>query len=119
MPKQYPSGNADDWKEDEMDSTHTIPEKTDELLPPVKRRRKKTKEEKVFEKVLKKEYHTIDEFDETLFKINRHLDSGLIRKHFNYDTLRKVLESSDNTKGTYKNGDQSMFDQEWIKRFRK
>ena len=87
LPKQYPSGNADDWKEDEMDSTHTIPEKTDELLPPVKRRRKKTKEEKVFEKVLKKEYHTIDEFDETLFKINRHLDSGLIRKHFNYDTL--------------------------------
>ena len=33
LPKQYPSGNVDDWKEDEMDSTHIIPEKADELLP--------------------------------------------------------------------------------------
>ena len=41
LPKQYPSGNANDWKEDKMDSTHTITEKTDELLPSVKRRKKK------------------------------------------------------------------------------
>ena len=54
-----------------MNSTHIIPEKTDELLPSVKRRKRKTEEEKVFEKVLKKEYHTIDELDELLFKIKR------------------------------------------------
>ena len=27
LPKQYPSENADDWKEDEIGSTHIIPEK--------------------------------------------------------------------------------------------
>ena len=26
LPKQYPSGNVDDWKGDEMDSAHIIPE---------------------------------------------------------------------------------------------
>ena len=57
----------------------------------------------MFEKVLKKEYHTIDELDESLFKIKGYLDSDLIRKHFNYNTLREMLESLDNTKGTYKN----------------
>ena len=31
LPKQYPSENVDDWKEDEIDSTSIIPEKTDEL----------------------------------------------------------------------------------------
>ena len=41
LAKQYPSGNVNDWKEDEMDSTHIIPEKTDELLPLIKRRKKK------------------------------------------------------------------------------
>ena len=56
-----------------MNSTHIIPEKTDELLPSVKRRKRKTEEEKVFEKVLKKEYHTIDELDELLFKIKKAL----------------------------------------------
>ena len=35
----------------------------------------------MFEKVLKKEYHTIDELGESLFKTKRYLDSDLIRKH--------------------------------------
>ena len=58
----------------------------------------------MFEKVLAKEYHTIDELDKFLFKIKRYLDLDLIRKHFNYNTLGKILELLDNTKGTYKNG---------------
>ena len=33
LPKQYPSKNLDDCKEDEMDSTQIIPEETDELFP--------------------------------------------------------------------------------------
>ena len=40
LPKQYPSENTDDWKENGMDSTHIIPEESDELLPSVKRRKK-------------------------------------------------------------------------------
>ena len=40
-----------------MDSTHIIPEKTDKLLPSIKRRKIKTEEEKMFEKVLKKSYY--------------------------------------------------------------
>ena len=83
LPKQYPSKNLDDWKEHEMDSTHIISEETDELLPSVKRRRRKTKKEKLFEKVLKKEYHTIDELDKSFFETRRYLGSDLIRKHFN------------------------------------
>ena len=66
-------------------------------------RRKKTEEEKVLEKVLQKERHTIDEIDESLFKIRRYLDSDLIRKHFNYNTLGEMLERLDITKGTNKN----------------
>ena len=54
LAKLYPSENVDDWKEDDVDSTHIIPEKTEILLSSVKRRRRKTDEEKVFEKVLKK-----------------------------------------------------------------
>ena len=105
LPKQYSSENVDDWKEDdEMDSTHIIPDETDELLASVEHRKTKTEEEKVFEKVVKKEYHTIDELDELLFKIKGCLDSDLIIKHFNYNTLREMLESLDNTKSTYKNG---------------
>ena len=57
----------------------------------------------MFEKELKKEYHTIDELDKSLFKIGRYLDSDLIRKHFNYNILGEMLESLDNAKGTYKN----------------
>ena len=33
-----------------------------------------------------------------------HEDSDLIRKHFNRNTLVKILESLDSTKSTYKNG---------------
>ena len=42
LAKEYPSENVDDWKEDEMDSKHIILEKTDELLPSVKCRTKRT-----------------------------------------------------------------------------
>ena len=50
LPKQYPSGNIGYWKEDEIDSTHIIPEETDELLPSVKRRKRKTKKGRVLDK---------------------------------------------------------------------
>ena len=50
LPKQYPSGNVDDWKEDEMDSTHIIPEKADELLPSVKRKKERLKKKKCLKK---------------------------------------------------------------------
>ena len=40
LTKQYQSGDIEDWKEDEMDSV-IIPEKTDDLLPSVKRKKKK------------------------------------------------------------------------------
>ena len=46
LAKLYPSGNAGDWKEDEIDSTHIIPEKIDQLLSSVKRKRKKTEKGK-------------------------------------------------------------------------
>ena len=68
LPKQYPSGNVNDWKEDEIDSTHIIPEKTDELLPAVKRRKKKTKKEIVLDKVVKSKYDTYNDLDELLYK---------------------------------------------------
>ena len=48
--RQYPSQNISDWKEDEMDSTHIIPEKTDELLLSVERKRKKTEKETALDK---------------------------------------------------------------------
>ena len=54
--------------------------------------------------MLRKEYHTTNELDESLFKIKRYLDPDLIRKHFNYNTLGEMLESLDNTKGPYTNG---------------
>ena len=54
--------------------------------------------------MLKKQYHTIDELDESLFKIKRYLNSDLIRKHFNYNTLGEMLESLSNARSTYKNG---------------
>ena len=53
--------------------------------------------------MLKKEYHTINVLDASLFKIRRYLDYDLSRKHFNYKTLGEMLESLDNAKGTYKN----------------
>ena len=58
----------------------------------------------MFEKVLKKEYHTSDELDESPFKIKRYLDSDFIRKCFNYNILGEMLETLDNTKGTCENG---------------
>ena len=68
------------------------------------RRRRKTEEERVFDKMLRKEDHTIDELDESLFKVRRYLDSDLIRNHFKYNNLGEMLESLDNTKNAYKNG---------------
>ena len=53
VPKQYPSDNVDDWKEDGIDSTHIIPGKTDELLPLVMRR-KKLKKKKCLKRCSKK-----------------------------------------------------------------
>ena len=50
LAKQYPPVNIGDWEEDEMDSTHITPEKTDELLPSVKRKRKRTEKETVLDK---------------------------------------------------------------------
>ena len=52
LAKQYPSGNVDDWKEDEMNSA-IIPEKTDYLLPSFKRKKRKTGKEKVLKKYSK------------------------------------------------------------------
>ena len=98
LPKQYPSGNVDDWKEDEMDSTHIISEKTDELLPSVKRRKKKA------EKVVKSKYDTYNDLDELLYKAREYLDSDLIQKHFRYNTLEKMPENLFNPRSTYKNG---------------
>ena len=47
LAKQYPSRDGgDDWKKDEMDSRHIIPEKADDLLPSVKRKKRKTEKEK-------------------------------------------------------------------------
>ena len=51
LPKQYPSENTSDWKEDEMHSTHIILEKTDELFPSVKCSRRKTGKERVLENI--------------------------------------------------------------------
>ena len=98
FPKQNPSENIHDWKEDEVDSTHIIPEKPDELLPSVKRRKRKTEKERALENIDKGEYNTYDELDNLLFKTRRYLDLNLIKNHFNYSTLEKMLESLENTK---------------------
>ena len=58
----------------------------------------------MFEKVLKKEFHTIDELDKSLFKIKSYSEPDLIKKHFNSNTLGVMLEILDNTKSTGKNG---------------
>ena len=65
-------------------------------------KKERLKKKKVFEKVLKKEYHTVDELDESLLKIKRYLNPDLIRKHFNHNTLGEMLTSFNNAKGTYK-----------------
>ena len=63
LTKQYLSKNIGEWKEDEMGSTHIILEKTDELLPSVKRRRKKTEKERALENIGTGKYNTYDELD--------------------------------------------------------
>ena len=96
--------NVNDWKENEMDSTHIIPEKTDELLPSVKRKRKKTKKENVLEKVVRSQYNTYNDLDELLYRAEKHLDSDLIQQYFSYNTFEEMLEYLFNIRGTYKNG---------------
>ena len=65
-----------------MDSTHIIPEKTDELLPSVKRRKRKTEKEKVIKNIVRSKYDTYNDLDELLYKAREHLDSDLIQKTF-------------------------------------
>ena len=97
LPKRYPSGSYG-WKEHEMDSLHILHGESGELLPSVKHIKEKTEQERVLEK-----YDTIDELYKLLFKAKRHVDSDLIKEHFNYDDLVEILESLDNTKGAHKN----------------
>ena len=67
----------------------------------------------MFEKEPKKEYHTIDELDKSLFKTRRCLDSDLVRRYFNYNTKGEVVKYLDDAKGTYKNEIKaSKYDQE-------
>ena len=55
----------------------------------------------MLEKVVKSRYDTYNDLDELLHKAREYLDSDLIRKHFNYNTLGKMLESLFNTRYTY------------------
>ena len=98
LPKQYPSENMDDWKEEEMDSTHIIPEETDELLPSVKRRKR------VLRSIVKINYDTYNDLDNLLYKAREYLDSDLIKKHFNYSTVEDMLQNLFDIKNTYRNG---------------
>ena len=58
----------------------------------------------MLEKVVKSEYDTYNDFDELLLKARGYLDSDLIQKHFNYNTLEEMLEYLFNARVTYKNG---------------
>ena len=49
-------------------------------------------------------YDTYNDFDELLYKARKSLDPDLIQKHFNYNTLEKMLETLFDTRGSYKNG---------------
>ena len=104
LAKQYPVKDSDHgWKEHELDSTYIIPGKTDELLSSVKRKKIKTKKEEVLEEVVKSEYDTYNDLDKLFDKAEKYLDSDLIQKHFNFNTLGDMLEYLFKTKGTYKN----------------
>ena len=100
LAKQYPAKNSDHgWREDEIDSTHIIPEKTDELLPSVKCKIIKTKKEEVLEKVVKSKYDTYSDLDKLLDEAEKYLGSDLIQKRFNFNTLVDILEYLFKTKG--------------------
>ena len=51
LPKQYPSG-INDWKKDEMDSSHILFGGSDKSLPSVKCRKKNTEKERVLESIV-------------------------------------------------------------------
>ena len=104
LPKQYPSENIGDWKEDKMDSIRIISEETDELLPSVNRRKRKTEKERELKNIVKSKYDTFNDLDELLYKTREYLDSDLIKKHFDCSTLKEMLENLFDTRGTYKNG---------------
>ena len=70
-----------------MDSTDIIPKNSDKLLPSVTRRKRKTEKEKVHKKVVKSKCGTYNDLDELLYKARKYLDSDLIQKHFNHNTL--------------------------------
>ena len=104
LAKQYPVKNSDHgWREDEIDSTHIIPEKTDELLPSVKCEIIKTKKEEVLEKVVKSKYGTYNDLDKLLDEAEKYLGSDLIQKRFNFNTLVDILEYLFKTKGAHIN----------------
>ena len=69
LAKQYPVKDSDHgWREDELDSTHIIPEKPDKLLPSLKRKKIKKEKEKVLEKVVQSNYDTYNDLDKLLDK---------------------------------------------------
>ena len=85
LPKQYPSENIGDWKENEIDSTHSISEKTDELLPSVKRRRRKTEKETVLDKHDKiqeskpEESDDLDHLDKTITENDKIMEKNHLK----------------------------------------
>ena len=101
LAKQCPSENIGDWKKGEMDTAHIIPEESDKSLPSVKHRKRKTEKEKVLKKVVKSKYDTSNNLDELLYKAREYLDSDLIKKYFNYNTLEKIIENLFDTIGSH------------------
>ena len=90
------------WREDELDSTNIFPEKTDELLSSLKHGGIKTEREKVLEKVVNSRYDTYNDLNKLLNKAEEYLDSGLIQKHFNFNTLGDMLNYLFKTRDNYK-----------------
>ena len=54
--------------------------------------------------MLKKEYHTLDDLDKSLYRAREYLDPDLIKKYFNYNTLNEMLRNLFDTIGACKNG---------------
>ena len=66
--------------------------------------KERLKKENVLKKVVKCEYDTYNDLDGLLYKAREYFDSDLIKKHFNDNTLEKLLENLFDTRGSYKNG---------------
>ena len=104
LAKQYPVKDSDHgWREDELDSPYIIPEKTDKLIPSLKRKKTKTKKEKVLEEVAKSNYETYNDLDKLVDKAEKYLDSDLIQKDFNFNTLGDMLNYLFKKKDSCKN----------------